>query len=632
MRATDGLGAHGEQIAERHLSAAGFFILERNWRCSAGEIDIVARDGDVLVVCEVKTRSGATFGSPLEAVTPAKARRLRRLALMRLARENAWRPAAIRVDVVGIVDSPRDACVSTTCGGGLMGFARTHGVTVAGVHGTVVEVEAHLSAGLPAFTLVGLPDTALVEARDRVRAAVVNSSEQWPTHRVTVSLSPAWLPKRGSGFDLALAVVVLAAAGTVPIDAIARVALLGELSLDGRVRAVRGILPSVLAAARDGLDRVIVPAANCAEARLVPGIAVRAVASLAQLLGALRGTEVLDEEAPGEPRPPANTTDSAPTLDLADVLGQHESRRALEVAAAGGHHLYLHGPPGVGKTMLAERLPGLLPDLDGEAALEVTSIHSVAGTLPPDGPLLTRPPFSAPHHTASLAAVVGGGAGVPRPGAVSLAHRGVLFLDEAPEFSVGVLDALRQPLESGEITVSRAAATVRFPARFTLVLAANPCPCARPAADCSCTAQARRRYLGRLSGPVLDRVDIRAELYRVTRDQLAADAPVGESTTRVADRVKAARECTRARLAGTPWSTNAEVPGSACVALPGVRDCAGATRQRTRARAAHGTWRRSGAPARLDSRRSRRAWSPTTCPTSPERSRCGRGFRGERAA
>jgi magnesium chelatase family protein len=450
-----------------------------------------------------------------------------------------------------------------------VGFARSYAVTVAGVHGTVVEVEAHLSAGLPAFTLVGLPDTALVEARDRVRAAVVNSGESWPAHRVTVSLSPAWLPKRGSSFDLALAVVVLAAAGTIPLDALGNVALLGELGLDGRVRAVRGILPSVLAVARAGLERVVVPAANTSEAQLVPGVDVRGVATLARLLGVLRGTALPDDEdLPGDEEPTASpsaaaSVDGDAALDLADVLGQDEPRRALEVSAAGAHHLYLHGPPGAGKTMLAERLPGLLPDLDDEAALEVTSIHSVAGTLPANRPLLTRPPYSAPHHTASVAAVVGGGSGMPRPGAVSLAHRGILFLDEAPEFQTGVLDALRQPLESGEITVSRAAGAVRFPARFTLVLAANPCPCARPAAECSCTPQARRRYLGRLSGPILDRVDIRTELYPLTRTQLATDASPGESTSCVAARVVAARERARDRLTGTPWSTNAAVPGSA---------------------------------------------------------------------
>jgi magnesium chelatase family protein len=333
--------------------------------------------------------------------------------------------------------------------------------------------------------------------------------------------------------------------------------LLGELGLDGAVRPIRGALPSVLAAAQAGHRQVVVPAANADEAALVEGVEVLAVATLAQLVGHLAGREVLTRHERGRlPDPP-------PPPDLADVVGQAAGRRAVEVAAAGGHHLLLTGPPGAGKTMLAERLPGLLPPLDERAALEVTAIHSIAGTLPPGAPLVTRPPLEAPHHSASLAALVGGGSGHIRPGAVCRAHLGVLFLDEAPEFARAVLDTLRQPLERGQVTISRAAASVTFPCRAQLVLAANPCPCATAAGDaaCTCSPLERRRYQSRLSGPLLDRIDLRVDLPPVTRAAWLDTGAAPEPTAVVAERVRRARAAAAERLADAGLAVNAAVPG-----------------------------------------------------------------------
>jgi magnesium chelatase family protein len=335
----------------------------------------------------------------------------------------------------------------------------------------------------------------------------------------------------------------------------------GELGLDGRLRGVPGVLPAVLGAAHAGVTRVVVPRENAPVARLVPDVAVLAVGSLRELLCLLRG-EPVPEGLPGAAEPVPLPHMPRSHLDLADVLGQARARRAVEVAAAGGHHVYLHGPPGCGKTMLAERLPGVLPDLDRASALEVTAVHSVAGELPPGGGLIERPPFQAVHHTATIPALVGGGSAVLRPGAASLAHRGVLFLDEAPEFASGVLETLRQPLESGVIAIARASGVARYPARFTLMLAANPCPCAAAgdSADCSCPAAAKRRYKAKLSGPLLDRIDLQLELTKLLRAEMLADRAHVESSAVVAERVMLARERTAHRLAGTPWRTNAEVP------------------------------------------------------------------------
>ncbi|HEY2279707.1 MAG TPA: YifB family Mg chelatase-like AAA ATPase [Streptosporangiaceae bacterium] len=459
-----------------------------------------------------------------------------------------------------------------------MTLARTHSVALVGVEGHVVECEADIANGLVGMILVGLPDTALREARDRIRSAIINSGEHWPQRRITVGLSPASLPKRGSGFDLPIACALLAAAGVLQADVLTGLVFLGELGLDGQLRPVRGVLPATVTAAAAGFRGVVVARANAQEAALVPGLRVVSVPTLAALLAWLRGEPpaggaAVEELAGGSApaAPPAapqvpGADDVLPTPDLSDVLGQPVARRAAEICAAGGHHLSLLGPPGAGKTMLAERLPTILPRLDPEAALEVTAIHSVAGALPRDCPLLTSPPFRGPHHTASKAAIVGGGSGIIHPGAASLAHRGVLFLDEAPEFGRDVLDALRQPLESGEVVIARSGATARFPARFTLVLAANPCPCARAAASprskCSCSPATRRRYLGRLSGPLLDRVDVKVELLPVGRAELLSDRKFAESSATVAARVVQARERAARRFRGTPWRVNATVPGS----------------------------------------------------------------------
>jgi magnesium chelatase family protein len=456
-----------------------------------------------------------------------------------------------------------------------MVFARTCSVTLAGVEGVVVEVQADLEPGVAAFTLVGLADKSLSESRDRVRSAVINSGVAWPQKKLTVGLSPAALPKSGSGFDLAIACGVLAAAERIDPKAITELVIVGELALDGRIRPVRGVLPAVLAAAEAGFRQVVVAEAAAREAALVPDVAVLGVRSLRQLIAVLSDEPVPEAEpadAPG-PHDALSATTAAglywgqlggPPPDLSDVAGQRLARRALEVAAAGKHHLFLKGPPGAGKTMLAQRLPGLLPPLTHQQALEVTAVHSVTGTLPPGQPLLDRPPYCAPHHSASMAALVGGGTGLPRPGAVSMAHHGVLFLDEAAEMNTQVLDALRQPLESGHVVIARAAGMLRLPARLLLVLAANPCPCGRygsPSGECECPPSAVRRYRARLSGPLLDRIDLRVPVDPVSRAELLAQGVGGEPTAEVAQRVLAARERAAARYAGLPWQVNSDVPG-----------------------------------------------------------------------
>jgi magnesium chelatase family protein len=447
-----------------------------------------------------------------------------------------------------------------------MALACTLGVALSGVDGHLVEVQVDLSQGLPGLAFTGLPDTSVTESRDRVRSAIQNSEIDWPQRRITVALLPADVRKVGSRFDLAVALGVLAAAGTVPESVVRGTAWIAELGLDGRLRPVRGVLPSVVVARSAGIRRVVVAAGNAAEAALVEGVDVRAVETLGELVGWLRG----DAPAPGRALalPTADIGPKAP--DLADVAGQLTAKRAVEVAAAGGHHLYLVGAPGAGKTMLAHRLPGLLPVLDDDAALEVTAVHSVAGLLGRQAQLVRRAPLQAPHHSASTSALVGGGTRLARPGAISLAHHGVLFLDEAPEWKAEALDALRQPLESGMVVLHRSAGAVSYPARFQLVLAANPCPCARRATDCECPPAARRRYSQRLSGPLLDRIDLRVDVEPVGHaDLFESDVPP-ESSAEVAARVCAARAAALDRWRGRGWRTNADVPGSILRAAPWV--------------------------------------------------------------
>lgn len=441
-----------------------------------------------------------------------------------------------------------------------MRVSRCATAIVMGVDAHLVEVEAHLADGLVGISITGLPDTAVNESRDRVRAAIVCTGFPWPQRRITLGLSPAWLPKSGAGLDLAIALAVLSGDGHLDPLLLERTLVVGELRLDGRVSATRGVLPIAVAAARWGYRRILVPRANQAEAALVPHLDVVPVGSLGHALRRLgvdcEGGEEGDV-APAQASPPATVK------DLADVRGQREAKFALEVAAAGGHHLALLGPPGVGKTLLAERLPTILPPLDEQEALEVTAVRSVL-TGAADG-LSTVPPFAAPHHGASAAAIIGGGRANPRVGLVTAAHRGVLFLDEAPEFNSTVLEALRQPLEAGSIAIARSEFAVVLPARFQLVVAANPCPCGQAfdrRGRCTCTPMQRRKYLARLSGPLMDRIDVRVVVEApAPHEVVLGAAPGGESSSVVALRVARARQRQRERYAGTPWRVNAEVPG-----------------------------------------------------------------------
>ena len=454
-------------------------------------------------------------------------------------------------------------------------LAKAYAISLMGLAGTVVEVESEISSNLPGFVLVGLPDASLSEAKDRVRAAVQNSGLKMPDRRVTVNLSPASVRKQGSSFDLAIAASVLAAAGALSAKSVSDWVHLGELGLDGSVRKVNGVLPALLVAKKAGIKNAIVPASNIAEAALVEGMHVLGVHHLrevARLHGAaLEGDdpEPAVELLEGRVRELVNDSKSFMQLDIADVLGQEDAVDALTVAAAGGHHLLMVGPPGSGKTMMAERLTSLLPDMNLEAALETTAVLSIAGNRNIAGDaLVLRPPFEAPHHSASVSSLIGGGLGTPRPGVISLANHGVLFLDEAPEFQKPVLEALRQPLESGEVLINRSGGTARFPAKFQLMLAANPCPCGNGFAtgrNCRCSDQQRTRYLAKLSGPLLDRVDIRLNINPASPAQMAAARMSGMpqvSSAQLRDKVAVARSQAAKRYAGTPWSVNAQVPGA----------------------------------------------------------------------
>jgi magnesium chelatase family protein len=426
---------------------------------------------------------------------------------------------------------------------------------VFGVDVCPVHVEVDVSFGFPSFTMVGLPDASVRESRERVRSAIRNSGFEFPPHRITVNLAPADVRKAGASFDLPIALGILAAQGIVGRRDIADLVMLGELSLDGSIHATRGVLPIAAAAKRDGVAGILLPAVNAGEAAIVSGLDVFPVTSLAEAVRALNEPSSLAAMTivPNPSRRPI-------VADLADVRGQLLARRALEIASAGGHNLLLVGPPGAGKTMMARRVPGILPPLTFDEALEATAVHSIAGLLPPGTGLLADRPFRAPHHTISDAALIGGGS-QPRPGEVSLAHHGLLFLDEMLEFNRHVLEVLRQPLEEGQVTIARAARTAVFPARFMLVGAMNPCPCGflgDPIHECRCTPQQVARYRGRLSGPLRDRLDLTVEVPALPPSALTTTGG-GESSTSVRMRVLAARDIQRARHAADEIRTNAEL-------------------------------------------------------------------------
>ncbi|MFW5691163.1 MAG: YifB family Mg chelatase-like AAA ATPase [Chloroflexota bacterium] len=433
-------------------------------------------------------------------------------------------------------------------------LAIAHACAVVGLDGELVEVQVDFNprAGIPSFNIVGLPDSAVRESRERVRAAIKNSGMQFPNKGYVVNLSPANLPKHGPAYDLAIAVGVLASTDQVPLGGLEGALYVGELSLDGRVRHVKGVMPIAYAACRAGYHTVYVPAEDAPQAALVEGVRVIPVETLGQLVEHLYGLREISVYEPG----PLDLTDAPlpPDLvDFADVKGQEHVKRALEIAAAGNHNLRMVGPPGVGKSLLARALPGILPKLTPEEALEVTRIYSVADALPSDAPLIRHRPFQAPHHTISSAGLVGGGT-IPRPGAISLSHRGVLFLDEINEFGVGVLEMLRQPIEDKTVTIGRARTSLTFPANFLLIAAHNPCPCGfygDTARACTCTPNQIKRYQSKLSGPLLDRIDMHVEVPRVDYDKLMGGVS-GEPSAVIRARVEAARVRQTARFAEHP--------------------------------------------------------------------------------
>ena len=436
-------------------------------------------------------------------------------------------------------------------------IAKTESVAVVGMDGHPVDVEVAVAQGLPVFTIVGLPDPSIQEARERVRAAIQSSSETWPLKRVTVNLSPAHLRKAGSSFDLAMALGVLVAEEKIRPERLQKVCVLGELSLDGGVRRIHGVLPATIAAAEAGVRAVMVPSANAAEASLVSGIEVLPVRHLAQAIRFLRGEGEVDEIG----KSPI-ASDGGSGLDLSDVRGNAIAKRALVIAAAGGHNLLMVGSPGGGKTMLARRLPDILPPMTEQESFEVTRVASVAGMLPEGGALITRRPFRAPHHSASMTGLIGGGSGVPHPGEISLAHRGVLFLDEFAEFRRETLQALRQPLEDGIIRIVRARWAVTYPARFQLIAAANPCPCGFDGDErkgCSCQPGPKDSYKSRLRGPVIDRIDLQCTVERIKRNELF-EQPAGAPSATVAAKVAAARERQVERYGRHGPRANADVP------------------------------------------------------------------------